>query len=201
MQYKFKQVAILSIAYAVTFGAELAVVSMLPLFFKETFLIPVALAGLFGACFAVIDVFSCPSGGFINDKFGRKGSLVILLGGAAVGFFLMSQITGEWPIALAVMAMMFCSFFLGAAAGCVFAVVPLIKRRLTGQIAGTVGAYGNIGAVLFLTVFSLVSPSVFFLTIAGGIAFAMLCAFFLDEPSGTMAEIMPDGTVQLIDVH
>ncbi len=201
MQYNFKQVAILSVAYAVTFGAELAVVSMLPLFFKETFLIPVALAGLFGACFAVIDVFSCPSGGFISDKFGRKWSLVILLGGAAVGFFLMSLITAEWPIALAVAAMMFCSFFLGSAAGCVFAVVPLIKRRLTGQIAGMVGAYGNIGAVLFLTVFSLVSPSVFFLTIAGGITFAMLCAFFLDEPKGTMAEIMPDGTVQLIEVH
>ena len=201
LQYKFGQVAILSVAYAVTFGAELAVVSMLPLFFKNTFLIPVALAGIFGACFAAIDVISCPSGGFISDKFGRKNSLVILLGGAAVGFFLMSLITPEWPIALAVATMMCCSFFLGSAAGCVFAVVPLIKRRLTGQIAGMVGAYGNIGAVLFLTVFSFVSPSVFFLTIAGGIALATVCAMFLNEPKGPMAEIMPDGTVQLIDVH
>lgn len=200
MQYNFKQVAILSIAYAVTFGAELAVVSMLPLFFRDTFLIPIAMAGLFGACFAVIDVISCPSGGFISDKFGRKSSLVLLLGGAAVGFVLMAQITSEWPIALAVATMMFCSFFLGSAAGCVFAVVPLIKRRLTGQIAGMVGAYGNIGAVIFLTVFSFVSPSVFFLSIAGGIAFAMVCAAFLDEPKGAMAEILPDGTVQLIEV-
>lgn len=201
LQYNFKQVAILSVAYAVTFGAELAVVSMLPLFFKSTFAVPMALAGMFGACFAVVDVLSCPSGGFISDKFGRKGSLVLLLGGAAIGFFAMSQITGEWPIALAVATMMLCSFFLGSAAGCVFAVVPLIKRRLTGQIAGMVGAYGNIGAVLFLTVFSFVSPSIFFLTIAGGIAFAMACAMFLDEPKGAIAEVMPDGTVQLIDVH
>lgn len=201
LQYNFKQVAILSVAYAVTFGAELAVVSMLPLYFKETFLIPMALAGIFGACFAVTDVISCPSGGYISDKFGRKGSLVILLSGAAVGFFAMSQITAEWPIALAVLTMMCCSFFLGSAAGCVFAVVPLIKRRLTGQIAGMVGAYGNIGAVLFLTVFSFVSPSVFFLTIAGGIAFAAACAMFLEEPKSAMAEVMPDGTVQFIDVH
>ncbi len=201
LQYNFKQVAILSIAYAVTFGAELSVVSMLPLFFKDVFLIPVALAGLFGACFAVVDVFSCPSGGFISDKFGRKSSLVILLSGAAIGFFAMSQITAEWPIALAVATMMIASFFLGSAAGCVFAVVPLIKRRLTGQIAGMVGAYGNIGAVLFLTIFSFVSPSVFFLTIAIGIAFAAACAMFLDEPKSTMAEVMPDGTVQFIDVH
>ncbi len=201
LQYNFKQVAILSIAYAVTFGTELSVVSMLPLFFKDVFLIPVALAGIFGACFAVVDVFSCPSGGFISDKFGRKGSLVILLCGAAIGFFAMSQITSDWPIALAVATMMVASFFLGSAAGCVFAVVPLIKRRLTGQIAGMVGAYGNIGAVLFLTVFSFVSPSVFFLTIAGGIAFAAACAMFLEEPKSTMAEVMPDGTVQFIDVH
>ncbi|OUR89176.1 MFS transporter [Gammaproteobacteria bacterium 42_54_T18] len=201
LQYKFKQVAILSIAYAVTFGSELAVVSMLPLFFKDTFLIPISLAGMFGACFAITDVLSCPSGGFISDKFGRKTSLVVLLCGASIGFFGMSQITGDWPIAMAVAVMMVSSFFLGAAAGCVFAVVPLIKRRLTGQIAGMVGAYGNIGAVLFLTVFSLVSPSVFFMTIAVGIAFAAAASMFLDEPSSTMAEIMPDGTVQLIEVH
>jgi len=199
-QYKFKQVAILSIAYAVTFGSELAVVSMLPLFFKSTFLIPVALAGIFGACFAVMDVLSCPSGGWISDNFGRKRSLSILLFGAAIGFLAMAQINGDWHIALAVVVMMLCSFFLGSAAACVFAVVPLIKRRLTGQIAGLVGAYGNIGAVLFLTVFSLVPASTFFIVIAGSIAFAAVCALFLDEPKA-MVEVLPDGTIERIEVH
>lgn len=201
LQYNFKQVAILSVAYAVTFGSELAVVSMLPLFFKDTFLIPAALAGIFGASFAVIDVLSCPSGGWISDKFGRKKSLVILLAGASLGFFAMSQITGDWPIALAVAAIMAGSFFLGSAAGCVFALVPLIRRRLTGQIAGMVGAYGNIGAVSFLTVFSFVAPSTFFIVIACSIAFAAATALLLDEPQGAMPEILPDGTVQMIDVH
>lgn len=201
LRYNFKQVAILSLAYAVTFGAELAVVSMLPLFFKDTFLIPAALAGIFGASFAVIDVLSCPSGGWISDNFGRKKSLVILLSGASIGFFAMSQITGEWPIALAVAVIMGGSFFLGSAAGCVFALVPLIRRRLTGQIAGMVGAYGNIGAVIFLTVFSFVTADVFFITIGCGIAIAALAAMFLDEPKGAMAEILPDGTVQMIEVH
>jgi NNP family nitrate/nitrite transporter-like MFS transporter len=201
LQYNFKQVAILSIAYAVTFGSELAVVSMLPLFFKDTFLIGAALAGIFGASFAVIDVLSCPSGGWISDKFGRKKSLIIMLVGAALGFFAMAQITADWPISLAVVVIMVGSFFLGSAAGCVFAIVPLIRRRLTGQIAGVVGAYGNIGAVVFLTVFSFVPASVFFVTISIGIALAALAAFFLDEPKGAMAEVLPDGTVQMIDMH
>ena len=200
-QYKFKQVAILSIAYAVTFGAELAVVSMLPMFFQSTFAVPVALAGIFGACFAMVDIASCPSGGWISDKFGRKKSLVVLLIGAAIGFFVLSTITSEWPIALAVAAMMCCSFFLGSAAGCVFAVVPLIRRSLTGQIAGIVGAYGNIGAVIFLTVFSFVSTPVFFLTIAGGIALAAMAAMFLDEPKSSMFEVLPDGSVQMVEMH
>ena len=94
LKYNFKQVAILSVAYAVTFGSELAVVSMLPLFFRDVFVIPMALAGIFGASFAIIDVLSCPSGGWISDTFGRKKSLAIALIGAAVGFFVMSQITG-----------------------------------------------------------------------------------------------------------
>ncbi len=200
-RYKFKQVAILSIAYAVTFGTELSVVSMLPMFFQETFMLPVAMAGIFGACFAATDVISCPSGGFISDKFGRKRALVVLLVGAAIGFFAMSQINADWPIALAVVVMMLASLCLGAAAGCVFAVVPLIKRRLTGQIAGMVGAYGNIGAVLFLTVFSLVSADTFFMVIAGGIAFAAICAMLLDEPKGVMVEMLPDGTIERIQIH
>lgn len=200
-QYKFKQVAILSLAYAVTFGSELAVVSMLPMFFQSTFAIPVALAGLFGACFAAVDIGSCPSGGWISDKFGRKKSLVILLIGAAIGFFVMSTISSAWPIALAVAAMMCCSFFLGSAAGCVFAVVPLIRRSLTGQIAGIVGAYGNIGAVVFLTVFSFVSTPVFFLTIAAAIALTALAAMLLEEPQTSMFEVLPDGRVQLVEMH
>ena len=200
-QYKFKQVLILSIAYAVTFGSELAVVSMLPMFFQSTFAVPVALAGVFGACFAMVDIASCPSGGWISDKFGRKKSLVVLLIGAAIGFFVLSLITSSWPIALAVAAMMCCSFFLGSAAGCVFAVVPLIRRSLTGQIAGIVGAYGNIGAVIFLTVFSFVSTPVFFLTIAGCIALAAMAAMFLDEPKSSMFEVLPDGSVQMVDMH
>ncbi len=199
-RYKFKQVGILSLAYAVTFGTELAVVSMLPLFILDTFNTSVIIAGLLASCFAGMDVISCPSGGWLSDRFGRKKTLVILLSVLAAGFVLMSQINSEWPIFLAVMVMMACSFFVGSGAGGVFAVVPLIRRRLTGQIAGVVGAYGNIGAVLFLTVLSFVSAQVFFLVIAGTVAATVFAVMFLEEPEGHMAEVLPDGTVQMIEV-
>ena len=114
---------------------------------------------------------------------------------------MLSQINSGWPIELAVAAMVCCSFFLGSAAGCVFAVVPLIRRSLTGQIAGIVGAYGNIGAVVFLTVFSFVSTPVFFMTIAASIFVAAVASMLLDEPQNKMFEVLPDGTVQMIEVH
>lgn len=199
-QYKFKQVSILSLAYAVTFGTELAVVSMLPLFFVDTFNSSIIAAGLLASCFAGMDIISCPSGGWLSDRFGRKKTLVILLSVLAAGFVLMSQINSDWPVFLAVIVMMACSFFVGSGAGGVFAVVPLIRRRLTGQIAGVVGAYGNIGAVLFLTVLSFVTPQEFFMVIAGAIAVTVFAVLFLEEPEGHMAEILPDGTVQMIDV-
>ena len=79
-------------------------------------------------------------------------------------------------------------------------MVPLVQRRMTGQIAGMVGAYGNVGAVTYLTVLSFVDYSTFFLVIAASAGIVFLLVLFLDEPEGKMTEILPDGTVQLIDV-
>jgi len=199
-QYKFKQVAILSLAYAVTFGTELAVVSMLPLFFIDTFEMSIVTGGILASCYAFVDIISCPSGGWISDKFGRKKSLMILLSGIVVGFLILSQINTSWPIAVVVILIMMCSFFVGSGSGAVFAVVPLIKRRLTGQIAGIAGAYGNVGAVIFLTVLSFVTPQIFFLVIACSTLTVLATIAFLDEPKGSMVEVLPDGTVQMIEV-
>ena len=56
-------------------------------------------------------------------------------------------------------------------------------------------------AVMFLTVLSFVSPQVFFLVIAGAAVVTLAAvALFLDEPEGHMAEVLPDGTVQMIEV-
>ncbi len=200
-RYKFKQVAALDIAYFVTFGSELAVVSMLPMFFYETFEISMIAAGILASAFAFMNLVSRPTGGLLSDRFGRKKSLTVFISGLCLGYLAMSFIDSSWSLILAVAVTMTCSFFVQAGEGAVFAVVPLIRRRMTGQIAGMAGAYGNVGAVLFLTVLSFVSPSIFFLTIAGASIVALIAIQFMDEPKGAMAEILPDGTVQMIEVE
>lgn len=200
-RYKFKQVAVLNLAYMVAFGSELAVVSMLPLFFLQTFDISAIQAGLLASGFAFMNLVSRPTGGLLSDRFGRKMALSFCIAGLAVGYYVMSHITSDWPIALAVLASMGCAFFVNAGCGAVFAVVPLIQRRLTGQIAGMAGAYGNIGALIFLTILSLVATETFFLVIAATAVATLIAVQFMDEPKGQMAEILPDGTVQMIDVN
>ncbi|QKX15949.1 NarK family nitrate/nitrite MFS transporter [Microbulbifer sp. YPW1] len=199
-RYKFKQVAVLNILYFATFGSELAVISMLPLFFSETFTLDPVKAGLLASAYAFMNLMSRPAGGLISDRFGRKSTLLILTAGLAIGYLTMSMINSEWPLYLAVAAAMACSFFVQSGEGAVFAVVPLIKRRLTGQIAGMTGAYGNVGAVFYLTILSMVSYETFFLVIACTAVLGFVTLLFLEEPEGQMAEVMPDGSVSLIDV-
>ena len=201
-RYNFKQVAILNVSYMVTFGSELAVVSMLPLFFLDTFDLTPATAALLASGFAFMNLVARPGGGLLSDKFGRRKTLMILIAGLSVGYFILGNITSTWPIWLAVVATMACSFFVQAGEGAVFSIVPLVKRRLTGQVAGMAGAYGNVGAVTFLTVLSFVSPQIFFMVIgASALVVLVAVAFFLEEPKGHMAEVMPDGTVQMIEVE
>ncbi len=203
-KYKFKQVAILDLAYLITFGSELAVVSMLPMFFYETFHesqgVTMVQAGLLASGFAFMNLVARPGGGWISDRFGRKLSLTIFIVGLSIGYYCLSQITPEWPVAIAVLLTMTCSFFVQAGEGAVFAMVPLIKRRMTGQIAGMVGAYGNVGGVLFLTVLSFVDASTFFTVIAIGALFVLVAVQFIEEPAGHMAEVLEDGSIEMIEL-
>lgn len=204
-RYKFKQVAILDLAYFITFGSELAVVSMLPMYFFDIFHesqgVTMVQAGLLGGSFAFINLVARPLGGWISDRVGRKLSLSVFVLGLAIGYVSMAQIAESWSIALAVALTMACSCFVSAGCGAVYAIVPLIKRRMTGQIAGMVGAYGNVGGVLFLTILSFVSPEQFF-TILGVAALIVLVAVqFIDEPKGHMTEVQEDGSIEMIELH
>ncbi len=200
-RYKFKQVAILDWAYLVTFGTELAVVSMLAMFYVSWFDVPKITAALLAGIYPFINLFARPGGGWISDKIGRKLTLGIAFTGITVSFLVLGLVEKAWPVWLVVGITIVAGIFAKAGSGAVYAMVPLVQRRMTGQIAGMVGAFGNVGAVIFLTVNSLVDYDQFFLFIGAvsGIVLLLILAF-LEEPKGQTAEIMPDGTVQMIDV-
>ena len=200
-RYRFSQVMVLDVAYFITFGSELAVISILPLLFKDMFGLSLAAAGFLGASFGMTAFFARPIGGWLSDKYGRKITLAVLLSGTAVGYFGMSAMSANTGIGFALLATVFCSLFVNASNGATYAMLPMIKRRLTGQIAGMVGAFGNVGGVVFLAIFAATNPSTLFLIAAGGAMISsLLVAFFIQNPKGHIAETMPDGSVALIEV-
>lgn len=201
-RYKFKQVAMLNLSYMVTFGSEVAAVSMLPLLFtNDVYAYSPGKAAFLAGVFMAMNLIARPGGGYLSDKIGRKKTLMITVVMSGIGYFGLAQMSSEWNFFVILMIVVFSAFFVQAGAGATFGIVPTIKRRLTGQIAGLTGAYGNVGAASFLLVYSLFDAQIFFMviSIACFIVFILL-QFFLDEPSGQIAETLPDGTVHLIDV-
>ncbi|MDY7020049.1 MAG: MFS transporter [Cyanobacteriota bacterium] len=194
-RYNFSQVALLELTYIVNFGSELAAVSMLPAFFELTFGLSRQAAGMIAASYAFMNLAARPGGGLISDKLGsRKTTMVVLTAGMSIGYLMLGRVNGGWWLPFAVILTMCCSFFVQAGEGSTFAIVPLIRRRVTGQIAGNVGAYGNVGAVAYLTLFSLlpegdIGNRIFFEVLGvAGLIVACLCWFFLKEPKGSFAD-------------
>ncbi|MGY6569156.1 MAG: NarK family nitrate/nitrite MFS transporter [Salinarimonas sp.] len=189
-RYPFKSVAALNVTYFANFGAELAVVSMLPMFFEETWGLTAAAAGLIAASFAFVNLFARPMGGLVSDRMGnRRFVMLSYMFGIGIGFVLMGLLDSSWPLIVAIAVTIFCSFFVQGAEGATFGIIPSIKRRVTGQISGMAGAYGNVGAVFYLFVFTFVSPSTFFFIIAGGAFISWLvCLVWLKEPEGGFSD-------------
>lgn len=216
-KYPWSSVAALNSTYFANFGAELAVVSMLPMFFENVFrnltnsagdtMMNATFAGILAASFAFVNLFARPLGGLLSDKMNnRKKTMLMYMLGIALGFLGMGLIgkygpivdgvqmidpmfDGVWWLAVAVVITVFCSMFVQGAEGATFAVIPMIKKNMTGQIAGMSGAYGNVGAVIYLVIYSLVDAKTFFYIIAAGAFLSFIfCFFFLKEPEGSFDE-------------
>ncbi len=178
-EYSFSQVAILSLAYALTFGSELAIVSIYPEWLQTVFGLTVVGAGIAGASYAFLNLFTRPFGGWIADRWGRKKMLVIFTFGGMLATFTMGHVTKDWSL-IGVLAMaLICGVSMQGGNGANFASVPLIRKELTGKLAGIVGAYGNLGAIFFLSTWSLWGAKGFFLTISGFAALVLCALFFL----------------------
>jgi len=178
-QYEFTQIFILSLVYALTFGSELAVISMFPGFLQTTYGLSVTLAGVLGSSFAFANLVTRPSGGWLADKMGRKRTLVILVCGASMSFWAMGNISTQLSVTATALLAVACSIFVQCGNGACFSMVPLVRKDLTGQMAGMVGAYGNVGAVFFLTALSLTNAQYFFQTISVFALLVLLSLYFL----------------------
>jgi NNP family nitrate/nitrite transporter-like MFS transporter len=216
-KYNWSNVAALNSTYFANFGAELAVVSMLPMFFQTVFsdltdgggntLMTATLAGIIAASFAFVNLFARPLGGYLSDMMkSRKRTMLMYMLGIVLGFLGMAFIGKYGPVVdgeqtivatyntigwltFAVLITVLCSIFVQGAEGATFAIIPMIKKNMTGQIAGMAGAYGNVGAVIYLIIFSLVDARTFFFIIAGGAALSfIMCLFFLHEPKDSFSE-------------
>jgi len=217
-KYHWGSVAALNSTYFANFGAELAVVSMLPMFFERTFqslrgedgnyIMTATMAGLIAASFAFVNLVARPLGGLLSDTMkNRKRTMLIYMAGIALGFVAMANIgkygpvtesgeltvvpmfDGIWWLVVAVAMTIACSMFVQGAEGATFAIIPMIKKKMTGQIAGMAGAYGNVGAVCYLVLYSLVDAKTFFYVIAGGAALSLFyCWLALEEPKDAFAE-------------
>lgn len=217
-KYHWGSVAALNSTYFANFGAELAVVSMLPMFFENVFsslrnesgnmVMTATYAGILASSFAFVNLFARPLGGLLSDKMNnRKRTMLIYMLGIGLGFLGMAMIgkyspdtagnyvdliptfEGMWWLVIAVLITVITSIFVQGAEGATFAIIPMISKKQTGQIAGMAGAYGNVGAVIYLVLYSIVDDKTFFYIIAGG-AFAsfVFCWIMLREPEGSFAD-------------
>jgi len=220
-KYHWGSVAALNSTYFANFGAELAVVSMLPMFFESVFsplmnsagdkIMTPAMAGMVAASFAFVNLFARPLGGLLSDKMGnRKRTMLIYMFGIAIGFLGMAFIgkygaivdgeqtivplfSGIWWLVMSVFITVFCSIFVQGAEGATFAVIPMINSKMTGQIAGMAGAYGNVGAVIYLVIFSIVDSKTFFFIVSAGAALSFVfCWIMLEEPKGAFSDEVDD---------
>lgn len=194
-RYQFSQVALLNLCYFANFGAEVAAVSIFPAFFQGRFGLTAALAGAVAGTYGVMNIIAQPGGGLISDKIGnRKWTLVALLAGMGIIYLVYSDVIFRLALPFGVIMTTIAAFFVMASQGATIAIVPLIKPRVTGQIGGYVGAYGNVGSIAFLTLYSLfpegeVGDRLFF-QMQGVVALIVtfLCAFFLKEPQESHGE-------------
>jgi MFS transporter, NNP family, nitrate/nitrite transporter len=193
-RYEFSQVALLQLTYVINFGSELAAVSMLPIFFEKTFGLEHAAAAMIASIYPFLNLFSRPSGGVISDRFGsRKWTMTIVSAALGVSYLGAYLIDKTWALPVAIIVTTIAAYFAQAGCGGTFAIVPLIKKEITGQVAGNVGAYGNFGGVVYLTIFSLTNAKTLFEVMGiSALVCAALCAFFLKEPQNSFAQDVVD---------
>ncbi|OWM70639.1 high affinity nitrate transporter 2.7 [Punica granatum] len=143
---------ILGLTYGYCFGVELTTNNILAQYFYDRFGLSLRTAGLIAACFGAGNIISRPAGGAVSDELGRRFGMRGRLWGlwavqTAAGLLclLLGRVSSLWG---SIVVMCCFSFFVQAASGLTFGVVPFVSKRSLGVISGMTGSGGTIGAVV-----------------------------------------------------
>ncbi|MBD2065965.1 NarK family nitrate/nitrite MFS transporter [Leptolyngbya sp. FACHB-671] len=199
-RYQVRQIALLDFTYLTNFGSQITVISILPAWIEQTFGLNPVTASLVATAYPVLNLVSRPSGGLISDRAGsRKWTMTGLTIGIGIGYLLMGKLNAGSNLTVAIGLTMLCAYFVQAAAGATFSMVPLIRKPVTGQIAGSVGAYGNVGGVIYLLIYSFSNAQTLFYSMGvTALICASLCTFFLQEPQSSVATNSPETAITFI---
>ena len=148
---------VLVVLYAFCFGIELTMNEIAASYFFDHFDLDLKVAGAIASSFGLMNLFARSVGGALSDwcsaKFGMRGRLwilwiLLLLEGA------MCVVMGLMKDSLAgtIAFMIAFSVFVQASEGACYGVVPFTSHRALGVVAGFVGAGGNAGASINLTI-------------------------------------------------
>jgi len=143
---------------------------------------------LAAAVYSIMNLVTRPMGGVLSDVIGRKWTLTLLLAGMGVSYMIMGTVDSNWWLPHAIAIVICFAIFVQSSGGATYAIVPLMKKPLIGQIGGNVGAYSNIAGILYLTLYSLLpaggeGDKIFFQTLGGAsLIVAFICLFLLKEP-------------------
>jgi len=155
------QTFMIAFCYFCTFGAELSINSILGAYYLHNFpSLGQQGSGNWAAMFGLLNIVFRPIGGLVADIIYRKTRSVW---GKKIWLHSLSIMTGVFQIAVGVtnshnrptmvglIAGM--AFFLEAANGANFALVPHIHPHANGIISGLTGATGNLGGIIFAIIF------------------------------------------------
>lgn len=156
------QTLFLGAAYFCTFGAELAINSVLGKFYSVKFpKLGLQEQGNWAAMFGLMNVVFRPLGGVVSDiAYKYTGSVwskkilihvYLLCTGAVLVALGVSNPTGLYSIVLVIgLALAFC---LEGANGLIFSLVPHVHPSSNGVVSGFTGASGNLGGIIFAIIF------------------------------------------------
>ena len=146
---------IMGVQYACCFGVELHINNTAALYFAsvDSFGVGVIDAGVIASIFGWMNLFARSIGGIMSDTgmkhMGMRGRILAQSTALAIEGALLVAFSQQSEIKTAIPTLVAFSAFTQAAEGTTFGIVPYIEPAAMGGVCAVVGAWGNIGAVLW----------------------------------------------------